>query len=185
MEERTTDPTTQPDILNGMTIRADEVRFSSRDVRLAIGGAVLLGALFGCVVLILPTIGSKDSGSVNLFLFLLLCAALIGSIFGLGAAAGAGIAYAFARARQTRRVVTFTLLMAVGSGVAGAIGVALLVSLGSNGGGWLPPVGGLFAASAIPVAVIVPLAFSARARQPLPVPTVTAPGSAPSAAGTD
>jgi MFS family permease len=158
-----------------MTIRADQVRFRRRDVAFAIAGAAVLGAIFGCVVLLIPTLGSSSSGPTGLLWLFLAIAAVVGALVGLGAAAGAAIAYAIARSWKASRVAVFTVAMAVGGGVGGALGILVFLFLGDNGDHytflhpaiWVPGAAALFVAAGIPVAIIVPLAFRARARHPL------------------
>jgi MFS family permease len=163
-----------------MKIRADQVRFSGRDSGRAVGGAAGLGALFGALTLVIPAAVSTLSGTEQaseLLPLYLLFAVPIGAAIGLGGAAGAAIAYVVARRGRTTRVGTFTVLMAIGAGLGAAFGVLVFLVLGDNGdhyywehlGLYVPLAGFLFAGGAIPVGVIVPLAFRSRALRPLPV----------------
>ena len=168
-----------------MTIRADEVRFRSRDVGWAVGGAALLGGFLGAMVIVIPAIvgavagPSSTSYLVGLFL---LFAIPIGAIVGLGAAAGAAIAYAVARRAKAKRVATFTVLMALGAGLGAAIGIVVFIVLGDNAGTytlvhpslWLPAAAALFGGGSLATALIVPLAFRGRARHPVETPTAAA-----------
>jgi hypothetical protein len=172
-----------------VTIRADEVRFRSRDVGWAVGGAALLGAFLGAMVIVIPTIVADVTGtsttSYLLGLFILF-AIPIGAIIGLGAAAGAAIAYGIARSAKTRRVATFAVLMALGAGLGAAIGTFVFLALGDNGAHyefvhpslWLPATTALFGGGSLPTALIVPLAFRGRARHPVETPTAAPPQNA-------
>lgn len=176
-------------ILKLVTIRADEVRFRERDVAWAVGGAALLGAFFGAMYLVIPTVFGNLTGTASttpelLGLFLIF-AIPIGAVIGLGGAAGAAVAYSVARGGKAKRAATFAVLMAIGAGLGAATAVVLSLVVSdadhynlTHPGTWVPSAAALFAGGSLPTALIVPLAFRGRARHPIDRQTSPAPQNA-------
>ena len=150
------------------------MRFTRRDIGVAVGGAALLGGFLGAMVFVIPTIIGFLEGAPSepaLLGVFLLVAIPIGAVIGLGAAAGAAIAYLIARRLGARRVATFAILMAIGSGLGAAAFILVSLPFGSAGTDWVFSAVVLFLGGSVPLAVIVPLAFLWRAGHPRAAPS--------------